>query len=50
MFTVAPSGSTKEETSSDTPSFSSARSMVTGSVAALELVENASSCAGAMAR
>ena len=48
MLIVAPRGRTNEETSSDTPSFSSQRSMVTGSVAPLELVENATSWAGAI--
>ena len=48
MLMVAPSGKTKEETSSETPSFSWAISIVTGSVAALDEVENATSWAGAM--
>ena len=38
---VAPTGSTKPETSLSTPKCSSTRSIVTGKVAALELVENA---------
>ena len=48
MLIVAPSGSTNDDTSSDTPSFSSTRSMVTGRVAPLELVVNATSCTGAI--
>jgi len=48
MLIVAPSGNTNDDTSSETPSFSSQRSMVTGSVAPLELVENATSCTGAI--
>ena len=48
MLMVAPMGSTKLATSSSTPRCSSTRSMVTGRVAALELVEKASNWAGAM--
>ena len=48
MLIVAPSGSTKLETSSDTPSFSSQRSIVTGSVAPDDDVEKATSWAGPM--
>jgi hypothetical protein len=48
MLIVAPSGSTNEATGRDTPSFSCATSMVTGSVA-LELdVEKATSGASAI--
>ena len=43
---VAPTGNTKLDTSLSTPMCSSTRSMVTGSVAALLLVENANNCAG----
>src|SRR5690606_19866739 len=43
---VAPMGSTKLVTSSSTPKCSSTRSIVTGRVAALELVEKANNCAG----
>ena len=46
MLMVAPTGSTKLETSLSTPICSSTRSMVTGRVAALELVEKASNWAG----
>ena len=46
---VAPSGRTKEVVSFEAPSFSLHWRMVTGSVAPLELVEKASSCAGAIA-
>ena len=49
MLTVEPSGSTKLETELLTPSFSSAHSIDTGSVADDEDVENAMSCAGRMA-
>ena len=45
---VAPIGRTKLVTSLSTPQLSSTHSIVTGSVAALELVEKASSCAGAI--
>ena len=45
MLMVAPSGRTNEATSSDTPRFRSAARIVTGSVAALDDVENATSCA-----
>ena len=50
MLIVAPIGRTKLATSLSTPKFSSTHSIVTGKVAALELVENASSCAGAIPR
>ena len=43
---VAPTGNTKLATSSSTPKCSVTRSIVTGNVAALELVENANNCAG----
>ena len=46
MLMVAPSGNTNDDTSSETPNFSSTRSMVTGRVAPLELVVNATNCAG----
>ncbi len=46
IFTVAPTGSTNPDTSLSTPMCSSTRSMVTGNVAALLLVENANNCAG----
>ena len=46
MFIVAPTGKTKLETSLSTPMCSSTLSIVTGSVAALELVEKANNCAG----
>src|SRR5690606_40337810 len=49
MFTVAPNGSTKLLTSSETPSSSSTCFIVTGRVAELELVVKASSWAGRMA-
>ncbi len=49
MFTVAPMGRTKLDTSSETPSLSFTHSMVTGSVATLELVLKASICAGPIA-
>ena len=49
MLMVAPSGRTKEVVSFEVPSFSLHWRMVTGSVAPLELVEKASSCAGAIA-
>ena len=39
MFIVAPIGNTKLEISLSTPRFFSTQSIVTGSVAALELVE-----------
>ena len=45
MLMVAPRGSTKEVTSSDTPRFSSQHSILTGRVAPLLLVENATNCA-----
>ena len=48
MFMVAPIGSTKLATSLSTPRFSSTHSIVTGKVAALELVEKANNCAGAI--
>ena len=41
MFTVAPSGTTKPETSRRTPSLSRTQRSVTGRVAALELVAKA---------
>ena len=44
----SPNGNTKEETSSETSRFSSQHSIVIGSVAALELVEKATNCAGAI--
>ena len=50
MLMVAPSGSANEETSSETPRSRSAVSIVTGRVAALDEVENATSCAGATPR
>ena len=43
MLTVAPMGSVNEDTRSDTPTFSRTVLRVTGSVAAEELVENATS-------
>ena len=46
IFIVAPKGRTNDDTSSLTPNSSSHLSIVTGSVAPLELVENASNCAG----
>ena len=48
MLMVAPMGKTKLVTSLSTPRFSSTHSMVTGKVAALELVEKANNCAGAI--
>ena len=48
-FIVAPIGKTKLATSSSTPICSVTLSIVTGRVAALELVENASNCAGEIA-
>ena len=48
MLMVAPTGKTKLLTSFSTPICSSTRSIVTGKVAALELVEKASNCAGAI--
>ena len=48
MLTVAPIGRTKLEISLSTPSLFSAQSIVTGRVAALELVENPKSCAAAI--
>ena len=42
MLTVAPIGRTKLDISLSTPKFFSAQSIVTGSVAALELVEKPS--------
>jgi hypothetical protein len=50
MFTVAPSGSTKLDTLFDTPTLSSTQSIVTGSVADEEAVENAVSIACATPR
>ena len=41
MLTVAPIGKTKLDISFDTPNLSLTHSIVTGNVAALELVENA---------
>ena len=49
ILMVAPNGRTKEETSSLIPNSFSQRSMVTGRVAPLELVEKASNWAGPMA-
>ncbi len=46
IFTVAPIGKTKLVTSLSTPTFFSTTSIVTGNVAALELVEKANNCAG----
>ena len=46
IFIVVPIGRTKLLTSSSTPRCSCTLSMVTGSVAADELVENANNCAG----
>ena len=43
---VAPTGSTKLDTSSETPRCFCVRSKVKGKVAALELVEKASICTG----
>jgi len=43
---VAPIGKTKLATSSSTPKLSTVLSIVTGKVAALELVEKANNCAG----
>ena len=43
-------GKTKLATSSSTPKLSSTHSIVTGKVAALELVEKANNCAGAIPR
>ena len=48
MLIVAPIGRTKLATSLSTPNLSFTHSMVTGRVAALELVEKANSCAGAI--
>ena len=48
IFTVAPMGKTKLEIDLGTPTFSSTHSIVTGRVAALELVEKAKNCAGLM--
>ena len=45
MLTVDPIGRTKLDISLSTPKFFSAQSIVTGSVAALELVEKPSNCA-----
>ncbi|OQC35697.1 MAG: hypothetical protein BWX64_02350 [Acidobacteria bacterium ADurb.Bin051] len=50
MLIVTPTGSTKLVISLLTPSSFSTCSIVTGSVAALELVENATSCTGKSAR
>ena len=50
MLMVAPSGSTNDATSFDTPRFRSVTRIVTGSVAALEDVEKATSCACAIPR
>ncbi len=44
MLIVAPSGSTNDDTSLETPSCSSAVSIVTGKVAFELDVENATSC------
>lgn len=49
MLIVVPSEHTNPATSSRTPRRSRQHSMLTGSVAALLLLENASSCAGAIA-
>ena len=49
MLIVAPSGSTKLVTRFETPTLFSIQSMVTGSVAPDELVENAVAIADAMA-
>ena len=46
MLIVAPSGKTNDATSSDTPRFCWAFFIVTGNAAALDDVENATSCAG----
>ena len=46
MFTVAPNGNTKLDTLFDTPILSSRLSIVTGSVADDDAVENAVSMAG----
>ena len=46
ILMVAPTGKTKPATSGSTPKCSSTLSIVTGKVAALELVENANNCAG----
>ena len=46
MLIVAPIGKTKLETSFFTPNSFSTLSIVTGRVAALELVEKATNCAG----
>ena len=48
ILIVAPKGKTNEDISSDTPKSFSQRFIVTGSVAPLELVENANSCTGAI--
>ena len=45
MLIVAPSGNTNDATSSEMPRFFCALFIVTGSVAALDDVENATSCA-----
>ena len=50
MLIVAPRGRTKDETSFETPRFRWLTSMVTGSVAPLELDEKARSWAGAIPR
>ena len=46
ILIVAPTGKTNPETSLSTPKCSSTLSIVTGNVAALELVEKANNCAG----
>ncbi|CAI8349082.1 MAG: Uncharacterised protein [Formosa sp. Hel3_A1_48] len=46
ILIVAPTGNTKLDTSLSTPTCSSTRSIVTGKVAALLLVEKANNCAG----
>ena len=50
MLMVAPSGRTNAATSFGTPRLPSATFIVTGRVAALDEVENATSCAGATPR
>ena len=46
MLIVAPTGSTKEVTSLETPSLFSVVSKLSGNVAALELVVKANNCTG----
>ncbi len=48
ILIVAPKGKTNDDISSDTPKSFSQRFIVTGSVAPLELVENANNCTGAI--